>query len=52
MLFFSSASFFGKNFRNIIRVSNNLDPDQARRVVGRDLGTICLQKLSADDTRR
>ena len=44
---------FGKNsFRNMIRVSNSLDPDQARHSVGADLGLNCLQKLSADKARR
>ena len=38
MLFFSLA----------IRVSNSLDPDQARHFVGPDLGRNCLQGLSAD----
>ena len=32
-----------------IRVSNSLDPDQARHFVGPDLGPNCLQRLSADD---
>ena len=32
-------------------MSNSLDPDQAQRFVGSDLGPNCLQKLSADDTR-
>ena len=37
---------FFKNFlRNIIRVSNGLDPDQDRQYVGPDLGPNCLQKL-------
>ena len=27
-----------------------LDPDQARQSVGPELGPICLQRLSADDT--
>ena len=31
---------------------NSLDPDQARHFVGPDLGPNCLQKLSADETRR
>ena len=35
-------------FFNTIRVSNSLDPDQARRFVGPDLGPNCLQRLSAD----
>ena len=43
----------GKNsFRNIIRMSNSLDPDQAQRFVGPDLGPNCLPSLSADDTDR
>ena len=33
-----------------IRVSKSLDPDQARRFVGPDLGPNCLQRLSAGDT--
>ena len=33
-------------------MSNRLDPDQARLNVGPDLGPICLQGLSADNTRR
>ena len=33
-------------------MSNSLDPDQARQIVGPDLGPICLQRLSADDTGR
>ena len=33
-------------------MSNSLDPDQARHNVGPDQGLNCLQKLSADDTRR
>ena len=45
--------YFSKHsFRNTIRVSNSLEPDQARRSVGPDLVPNCLQKLSADDTRR
>ena len=44
---------FSKNdFRNTIRVSNGLDPDQDRHNVGPDLGPNCLQKLSADDISR
>ena len=37
---------------NTIRVANCLDPDQARRCVGPDLGQNCLRKLSADDKSR
>ena len=33
-------------------MSNSLDPDQARRFVGPDLGLNCLPKLSADVTGR
>ena len=33
-------------------MSNSLDLDQARHFVGPDLGPNCLQRLSADDTRR
>ena len=45
---FSKSTFFKNYFRNTIRVSNSLDPDQARHFVGPDLGPKCLQKLSAD----
>ena len=33
-------------------MSNSLDLDQARRIVGPDLGPNCLPSLSADDTGR
>ena len=33
-------------------MSNSLDPDQARRIVGPDLGPNCLQRFSADGTGR
>ena len=55
---FSSANFFPKStflknsFGNTIRVSNRLDPNQVRHFVGPDLGLICLQRLSADNTSR
>ena len=39
-------------FGNIPSVSYSLDPDQARHSVGPDLGPNCLQRLSADGTRR
>ena len=52
LIFFFKIIFFEKYFRNTIRVSNSLDPDQARRSVGPDLGPNCLKRLSADDTRR
>ena len=35
------------DFFNTIQVSKSLDPDQARRFVGPDLGPNCLQRLSA-----
>ena len=42
--------FFSKNsFRNTIRVSNCLNPDQDLHSVGLDMGSNCLQRLSADD---
>ena len=49
--FLSSADFFRKNsLRNTILMSYNLDPDQAQRFIGPDLGSNCLPRLSADDT--
>ena len=48
--FFSKLTFLKNSFRNAIRVSNSLDPDQARHLVGPDPGPNCLQRLSADDT--
>ena len=49
VVFFKST--FSKNsFRNTIRVTDNLDADQARPIVGLGLLPNCLQKLSADDT--
>ena len=48
--FFFQNLFFQKNsFRNTSKVSNSLDPDQARHFVGYDLGPDCLKRLSADD---
>ena len=47
-----SKSTFENYFRNTIRVSNSLDPDQARHYVGPDQGSNCLQKLPVDVTRR
>ena len=32
-------------------MSNSLDPDQARHLVGPDLGPSSLQRIAADDTR-
>ena len=47
--FFSKATFSKNSFRNTIRVSNRLDPDQNQSSVSPDLGPNCLQRLSADD---
>ena len=44
---FSKLNFKKKSFRNIIKVSNSLDPDQGRHSVGPDLDPNCLQRLSA-----
>ena len=49
VFFFLKFTFQKKSFRNIIRVSNSLDPDQAQHFVGPDLGPNCLQMISADD---
>ena len=49
---FYKINFCKISFRNTIRVSNGLDPDQDRRSVGPDLGPNCLQNLSADDKNR
>ena len=50
--FFSKSTFSRNSFRNTIRLSNSLDPDLAGRLIGPDLGLNCLQRLSADGTRR
>ena len=50
--FFQNQLFSKNSFRNTIRVSNGLDPDQHRHSVGPDLDPNCLQRLSADDTSR
>ena len=50
--FFQNQPFRKKFFRNTIKVSTILDPDQVRHSVGPDLGPNCLQRLSADDTSR
>ena len=57
-MFLSSADFFSNLlFQKILsriprRVSNSLDPNQARQNVGPDLGPNRLQGLSAGDTSR
>ena len=48
IIFFSKATLSKNSFRNTIRVSNSLDPGQARLFVGPDLDPNCLQRLSAD----
>ena len=50
--YFFSKSCLNNSFRNTIRVSNSLDPVQARNFVGPDLGPNRLQRLSADDTSK
>ena len=55
---FLSVDFFKINFFEKFlqeyhqRVSNSLIPDQARSFVRPDLGSNCLQRLSAYDTSR
>ena len=51
-IFFSKSTSLKNSFRNTIRVSNSLDPDQAGHFVLPDLGPNCLQRLSAEDTSR
>ena len=52
LIFFFKINFFRKILSGIRSVSNTLDPDQAQHSVGRNLGTNCFQKSSADNTRR
>ena len=42
-------NFLKNSFRNTIRGLNSFDPDQAQQKVGPDLGSNCLQRLSADN---
>ena len=46
---FLKLTFAKKSFRNIVRVSNSRDPDQAQLNVGHDLAPNCLQNLSAEE---
>ena len=46
---FSKSTFSKNSFRDIIRVSNSLDPDQDRHSVGPGLGPNCLERFVADD---
>ena len=48
---FFQINFSKKSFRNTIWVSNRLDPDRAWYSFRHHLGPICLQSLSADNTR-
>ena len=48
LLIFSKLTFFKNSFKNTIRVSNGLYPDQNRRSVGTELGANYLQRLSVD----
>ena len=50
--FFQNLFSSQNSFRNTIRVSNSLDPDQDLHSVGPDLGPNHVQRLSADDTIR
>ena len=54
LLIFFKINFLKNSFRNTIRMSNGLDPDQAGQFVGPDLGPNCLPRLSdsVDDTGR
>ena len=45
---FLNQFFHDKSFRNSIRMAYSLNPDQVRQYVGPDLGSNCLQRLSAD----
>ena len=49
---FPKSTFLKNSFRNTISVSNSLDPDQTWYIVGPDLDSNCLQRLSADDISR
>ena len=51
LVIFSKPSFSNDSFRNTLRMSNSLGPDQAQRTVRPDLGPSILQRLSAEDTR-
>ena len=52
-MYIFTSNFFKKFVHEYhIRVSNRLDPDQTRHIVGPDLGLNCLQRLSADDTSK
>ena len=50
MNFFSKSTFLKNSFRNTIKVSNSLDPNQGQHNVGPVLDPNLLQRLSADNT--
>ena len=50
--FFQNCPFQKNSFRNTIRVSNGLDPDQDQRSVCPVLDPDCLKRFSADDRSR
>ena len=52
LLLFSKSTFSKTSFRNIIRLSNSLDPDQARHFVEPDLVPNYLRRLAAESTVR
>ena len=49
LLTFFKIIFSKNSFRNTIRMSNGLDPDQDQHSVSSDLDPNCLQRLSADN---
>ena len=49
LLTFSKSTVSKNTLWKTKRVSNKLDPDQARHFVGPDLGPNCLQRSAADD---
>ena len=52
LLIFLKIIFSKNSFRNTIRVTNSLHPDQPQHFIGSDLGPNRLQRLSADDTSK
>ena len=52
LLIFFKCNLSKNSFRNTTRMSYCLDPDQARRFVGSDLGSNFSHRLSGDDTSR
>ena len=49
---FSKSTFSENSFRNTIRVSKDLDPDQHKHSVGPGLGLNFLQRLSYQQTTK